>query len=87
MKDLDEEFFDPNEWATASYATIIFESTSDPNKLYVEKGCKNYNGVEILTISRERLAYSGGDRQRQKNCQSILISIFNKVTSPSIITN
>lgn len=37
MKDLDEEFFDPNEWATTSYATIIFESTSDPNKLYVEK--------------------------------------------------
>lgn len=71
-----------------THATIVDSyNDSTGNKLYVEKGCKNYNGVEILTISRERLAYSGGDRQRQKNCQNILISIFNKATSPSIIKN
>lgn len=71
-----------------THATILDSyDDSTGNKLYVEKGCKNYNGVEILTISRERLAYSTGDRQRQKNCQSILISIFNKATSPSIIKN
>lgn len=71
-----------------THATILDSyDDSKGNKLYVSKGCRNYNGVEILTISRERLAYSGGDRQRQKNCQSILISIFNKATSPSIITN
>jgi len=71
-----------------THATILDSwDDSKGNKLYVQKGCKNYNGVEILTISRERLAYRGGDRQRQKNCQSILISIFNKATSPSIITN
>lgn len=71
-----------------THATILDSyDDSKGNKLYVPKGCHNYNGVEILTISRERLAYSGGDRQRQKNCQNILISIFNKATSPSIITN
>lgn len=71
-----------------THATILDSyDDSKGNKLYVQKGCKNYNGVEILTISRERLAYSGGDRQRQKNCQNILISIFNKATSPSIIKN
>lgn len=71
-----------------THATIVDSyNDSNGNKLYVQKGCKVYNGVEILTISRERLAYSGGDRQRQKNCQSILISIFNKATSPSIIKN
>ena len=71
-----------------THATILDSyDDSKGNKLYVTKGCRNYNGIEILTISRERLAYSGGDRQRQKNCQSILISIFNKATSPSIITN
>lgn len=71
-----------------THATILDSyDDSKGNKLYVEKGCKNYNGIEILTISRERLAYSGGDRQRQKNCQSIIISIFNKATSPSIIQN
>lgn len=71
-----------------THATIVDSyNDSNGNKLYVQKGCKVYNGVEILTISRERLAYSDGDRQRQKNCQSILISIFNKATSPSIIKN
>ncbi len=71
-----------------THATVLGSwDDSKGNKLYVEKGCRNYNGIEILTISRERLAYSGGDRQRQKNCQSILISIFNKATSPSIIKN
>lgn len=71
-----------------THATILDSyDDSKGNKLYVKKGCYNYNGTEILTISRERLAYSGGDRQRQKNCQSILISIFNKATSPSVIKN
>lgn len=71
-----------------THATILDSyDDSKGNKLYVSKGCKNYNGVEILTISRERLAYSDGDRQRQKNCQNILISIFNKATSPNIIKN
>lgn len=71
-----------------THATILdsYDDTKG-DKLYVEKGCHNYNGIEILTISRERLAYSSGDRQRQKNCQSILISIFNKATSPGIIKN
>lgn len=71
-----------------THATILDSyDDSKGNKLYVKKGCYNYNGTEILTISRERLAYNGGDRQRQKNCQSILISIFNKATSPSVIKN
>lgn len=71
-----------------THATLLDSyDDSKGNKLFVKKGCYNYNGVEILTISRERLAYSGGDRQRQKNCQKILISIFDKATSPSIIKN
>ena len=57
------------------------------NKLYVSKGCKKYSGIEILTIARERKAYPDGDRQRQKNCQAIMISIFNKMVSPELITN
>lgn len=80
--------FCSNESFYTTHATVLDSyDDSKGNKLYVEKGCKNYNGIEILTISRERLAYSTGDRQRQKNCQSILISIFNKATSPSIIKN
>ena len=50
-------------------------------KLTVKKGCNTYNGIEILTIARERKAYADGDRQRQKNCQQIMINIFNKMAS------
>lgn len=56
-------------------------------KLYVNKGCKNYNGIQILTIARERKAYPDGDRQRQKNCQQIMINIFNKMTRAENIVN
>lgn len=60
---------------------------SKGKKLYVEKGCKNYNGIEILTISRERRAYPDGDRQRQKNCEKILEAILNKIASPKLLVN
>lgn len=60
---------------------------SKGKKLKVEKGCKKYSGIEILTIARERKAFPDGDRQRQKNCQAIIISIFKKVASPDTIMN
>ena len=73
---------------TTTHATILdsYDDTKG-NKLKVTKGCKTYNGVEILTIARERKAYPDGDRQRQKNCQQIMINIFNKMISPELITN
>ena len=56
-------------------------------KLYVSKGCKEYSGIQILTIARERRAYPDGDRQRQKNCQQIMISIFNELLRIENLTN
>lgn len=60
---------------------------SKGSKLHVEKGCKNYNGVEILTIARERKAFPGGDRKRQENCQQIIIKIANKMASAGSLAN
>ena len=57
------------------------------NKLHVTKGCKNYNGIEILAIARERMAFPGRDRVRQQNCRKIAISIAKKVASTSTLTN
>lgn len=73
---------------TTTHATVL-ETYDDAkgNKLYVQKGCHKYNGIEILTIARERKAYKAGDRQRQKNCQEIMISIFNKMTKLENLTN
>lgn len=62
--------------------SMILDSYNDNlgNKLYVTKGCRNYNGIEILTIARERLKV-GGDSVRQKNCRKIFISLINKILS------
>lgn len=67
---------------TTTHAKVIgtYDDTKGP-KLNVVKGCKKYNGIEILTIARERKAYKDGDRQRQKNCQEIMINIFKEMAS------
>ena len=56
-------------------------------KLEVVKGCKNYSGIEILTIARERRAFPNGDRKRQENCQKIVISIAKKMASLGSLAN
>ena len=73
---------------TTTHATVLetYDDTKG-NKLYVQKGCHKYSGIEILTIARERKAYKDGDRQRQKNCQEIMISIFNKMTKVENLSN
>ena len=73
---------------TTTHATIMgtYDDTLG-KKLRVKSGCHQYTGIEILTIARERLAYTDGDRQRQKNCQAIMISIFEKLIEPENLTN
>lgn len=73
---------------TTTHAAILdsYDDSKGP-RVRVQKGCKTYNGIEILTIARERLVYAGGDRQRQKNCQQILINIFNKLLTFNSINN
>ena len=71
---------------THALITDTYDDTKGP-KLNVKKGCHTYKGIEILTISRERLAYPDGDRQRQKNCQEIIKSLFKKMASLNSLTN
>ena len=56
-------------------------------KLYVKKGCQHLNGIQTLTVARERLAFKTGDRQRQINCRKIMISIAKKILSTGTLTN
>lgn len=59
-------------------------------KLYVKKGCQHLNGIETLTVARERLAFkgvNGGDRVRQENCRKIMINILKKIASGATLTN
>lgn len=50
-------------------------------KLHVVKGCQHFNGIETLTVARERKAFPGSDQVRQENCQKILLAILKKLMS------
>lgn len=71
----DEEF-------TTTHALVLNTYNDYGKKLYVKKGCQHVNGIEALTIARERVNITGGDSQRQKNCQKIMLAIFNKMVTP-----
>lgn len=68
---------------------LVLDSYDDTKgkKLYVKKGCQEINGIEALTIARERNAFEGRDRVRQENCRKIIIAIFNKLNNVNTIKN
>lgn len=73
---------------TTTHALILNDyNDSGKQKLYVKKGCQELNGIETLTVARERNAFVGRDRMRQKNAQKIMIAIFNKVKSANLFAN
>lgn len=73
---------------TTTHALILNDyNDTGKQKLYVKKGCQELNGIETLTVARERNAFVGRDRMRQKNCQKIIIAIFDKLKSTNSITN
>lgn len=73
---------------TTTHATIL-DSYDDSrgSKLTIKEGCQHLNGIQTLTVARERNAFNGRDRQRQKNCQAIIVDIFEKLISVNTITN
>lgn len=81
------DFCSDYEFTTTHALVTDTYNDSTGKKLHVTKGCKKYNGTEILTIARERMALPGRDRYRQKNCRQILISIAKKITSTSSLKN
>ena len=69
--------------------SLVLDTYNDNigKKLHVTKGCREYNGIETLAIARERNAFPGRDRYRQKNCRQILINITKKLASTTTLTN
>ena len=55
-------------------------------KLTIYKGCQHLNGIETLTVARER-KHVGSDRQRQKNCSQIFQTIMKESLRMTTLTN
>ena len=52
----------------------------------VQKGMNHLNGKQALSFARERYKLPGGDNQRGKNQQAVIVGIINKLISPAILT-
>ena len=77
-----------NESFTTTHAVILNSyDDSKGRKLNVKKGCQHLNGIQTLTVARERNAFAGRDRQRQKNCQAIIVDIFEQLKSVNTLAN
>lgn len=50
-------------------------------------GTLHLNGKQALAFSRERHNLAGGDSDRGVNQQRVIVAIFKKVSSPSLLTN
>ena len=72
---------------TTTHPAVLDTYDDTGKKLHVPKGCNTYNGIETLAIARERMAFPGRDRYRQKNCRQILINITKKLASTTTLTN
>lgn len=81
------EFCSDYDFVTTHAVTTNTYDDSVGTKLKVNKGCRNYNGKEILAISRERLHLKDNERGRAANCRKILISIGKKTLSTSSLAN
>ena len=81
------EFCSNKSFYTTHALVIDTYNDSKGKKLYVRKGCQQLNGIQALTVARERVAFSNGDFQRQDNCRQIMLKIADKVLNMSTLSN
>ena len=55
--------------------------------VHVKKGCQKLDGIETLTVARERMAFYWGATERDKNTTAIMIDILEAMKKPANITN
>ena len=73
---------------TTTHAKVI--GTYDDTKgehVKVKKGCQHFNGIETLTVAREREAFRMGAVQRDANTTAIMLDILYQMRSPENIMN
>lgn len=69
------------------YSEYSYTSTFSGEKVYFKKGMNTMSGWKALIFSRERVTVPGGEPQRGKNQLEVIKGIFNKITSPAILTS
>lgn len=71
-------------------AYIVALNSTDKRRhgpLYIKEGCQQLDGMETYAVAHERNSFVGRDRMRQKNCQKIIIAVFEKLKSTNSFIN
>ncbi|MBR3362395.1 MAG: LCP family protein [Bacilli bacterium] len=68
------------------YSDKAFTARHPNRECKFVKGTQHVNGKCALGFSRERYAYSSGDRHRGENQEQVLTKIIEKISSPNYIT-
>ena len=54
--------------------------------IQIVEGVNHMDGAMALAFSRERYAYTSGDRHRIQNQQDVMMAIINKLLTPSVLS-
>lgn len=81
------EFCSDYSFTTTHILTTNTYNDKNGTKLYVEKGCREYSGVEALAIARERLNLKNNERGRLENCQKLISGIIKKTMTTTNLLN
>ena len=66
------------------YSDVAFTAL---NKHYIREGENHLYGEAALAFSRERYAFSDGDRKRGENQMKVIKAVIEKAMSPTLLTN
>ncbi len=65
---------------------LAFTTSEDSGLVMnVVQGTNHFNGQQALAFSRERYNLDGGDNQRGKNQQAVIVAMIKKMVSPAIL--
>lgn len=62
-----------------------YSFTTLHGSMVVHEGMNHFNGEQALYFSRERYSLPGGDNQRGKNQQAVIVAMIKKMISPQIL--
>lgn len=66
------------------YSDVAFTALND---YYIREGENHLYGKAALAFSRERYAFSEGDRRRGENQMKVIKAVIEKAMSPTLLTN
>lgn len=79
------EFCSDYTYTTAYAKTMDTYEKDGKEELTIMKGCQQLDGIETLTVAKERFAFADQDLARQDNCRKIAVAILKKLAGTDTV--